>query len=58
VVTRVDEKEEGVTVVTRPSASVVTTATAEDAVISVGVDMEATELDEEGVTNRVDVLKR
>jgi hypothetical protein len=54
----VEAKEEGVTVVTRPSASVVATPTAEDAVRSVGVEMDAMELAplDDGVTKSVDVL--
>lgn len=57
--TRVDAKDEGVTVVTRPSASVVATPTADEAVISVGVEMDAMALlllDPDGVTKRVEVL--
>jgi hypothetical protein len=56
VVTRVDANEDGVTVVTRPSASVVTTPTAEVAVVSVAIEMDTSELLDEGVTNRVEVL--
>ena len=53
-----EAKEDGVTVVTRPSASVVATPTADEAVRSVGVEMGAMELAplDDGVTNRVDVL--
>jgi len=55
----VEAKEDGVTVVTRPSASVVATPTAEEAVMSVGVEMEdmALLLLPDGVTNSVDVLE-
>jgi hypothetical protein len=57
VVTRVDAKEDGVVVMTRPSASVVTTATADVAVKSVGVEIDRAEEEvEEGVTKRVEVL--
>lgn len=54
-----EAKEDGVTVVTRPSASVVATPTAEEAVMSVGVEMEdmALLLLPDGVTNSVDVLE-
>lgn len=53
-----EAKDEGVTVVTRPSASVVATPTAEEAVRSVGVEMDAMELAplDDGVTKSVDVL--
>lgn len=53
-------KAEGVMVVARPWASVLTTPTAEVAVVSVA-DMAAEaedEAEDEGVTNRVDVLAR
>ena len=58
--TRVEAKEEGVTVVTRPSASVVATPTADEAVRSVGVEIDTAELAllDDGVTNSVDVLCR
>jgi hypothetical protein len=54
----VEAKDDGVTVVTRPSASVVATPTAEEAVRSVGVEMDAMELAplDDGVTKSVDVL--
>ena len=55
VVTTLEVNEEGVVVVVRPSASVVTTPTADVAVVS--VDVTDRELDDEGVTNRVDVLE-
>jgi hypothetical protein len=58
VVTRVEAKEDGVTVVSRPSAWVETTATADVAVMSVGVEIEETVLPllVDGVTKRVEVL--
>ena len=58
--TRVEAKEDGVTVVTRPSASVVATPTADEAVRSVGVEIDTAELAllDDGVTNSVDVLVR
>jgi len=58
VVTSVEAKDDGVTVVTRPSASVVATPTAEEAVRSVGVEIDAMELApvDDGVTKSVDVL--
>jgi len=54
----VEANDDGVTVVTRPSASVVATPTADEAVRSVGVEMDAIELAllDDGVTKSVDVL--
>lgn len=59
MVTRVEAKDDGVTVKTRPSASVVATPTADNAVISVGVEIDARTLAplEDGVTKSVDVLQ-
>lgn len=58
MVTRVEANDEGVMVVTRPSASVVATPTADAAVMSVATEMDelALLLLPDGVTNRVEVL--